>query len=521
MAAPPKRSAPDVARDAQAERDVAYNEQFFNERAEATVVAALLVGSKLVEDIDPNLFGLQKHQYLAEQILLLRAAGHDVSLTAFADYLTEQKMLEAVGGLVYVTNLYDIHPMSTETAYAIKIVERNFYRRRAEESRKTLLTLVANWADAGEIDRALGECRYWEGLHDGIAIQVKPSHFPFVSEEDLDQITPAPAILGDILYEDTIAYLYGPSGRWKSFVALDWALSIASGRTWLGRTVKKGRVYYVAAEGSRGISKRRRAWRIHHRYTGPIDFTTIPKAVDIMDPEQVALLIGDIKARGEAPVLIVLDTLARSIPGANPNDPGVANLVTHSLAAIRDAFPGVCVLTVAHMGKDKQRGIVGAKQFFDSADTVISLDGGPENQKRIEPGEVIKLESEKPKDSDPFDDILLTAKKIEWATEAGEFVSSLVIVPSTDNTSAGQPPKLAQSSLTALVALFGASSGMRANEWMRASGIKPGTFKTWSKPDLMGRGLVIEVDGVFRLSSDGEALLRGEATSRVVPFRPA
>ncbi len=43
--------------------------------------------------------------------------------------------------------------------------------------------------------------------------------------------------------------LYGRSGDGKTFVALDLALSIATGRVWQGRVVKQGPVVYVVAEG--------------------------------------------------------------------------------------------------------------------------------------------------------------------------------------------------------------------------------------------------------------------------------
>jgi hypothetical protein len=50
--------------------------------------------------------------------------------------------------------------------------------------------------------------------------------------------------------------IYGPSGHGKSFVALDWALCVATGKPWSGRPTKKGPAVYVVAEGGRGIKKR-------------------------------------------------------------------------------------------------------------------------------------------------------------------------------------------------------------------------------------------------------------------------
>ncbi len=43
--------------------------------------------------------------------------------------------------------------------------------------------------------------------------------------------------------------LYGPTGIGKTFLALDWAMSICSGQPWFGQEVRKGQVLYVLAEG--------------------------------------------------------------------------------------------------------------------------------------------------------------------------------------------------------------------------------------------------------------------------------
>ena len=42
------------------------------------------------------------------------------------------------------------------------------------------------------------------------------------------------------------AVIYGPSGEGKTFVALDWALSVATGRSWQGKQTKQGPVVYIA-----------------------------------------------------------------------------------------------------------------------------------------------------------------------------------------------------------------------------------------------------------------------------------
>src|SRR4030095_2900240 len=76
---------------------------------------------------------------------------------------------------------------------------------------------------------------------------------------------PAPDwLIQGILALGVMAGLYGPSGHGKSFVALAWALCIATGRDWFGRATSQGPVIYVAAEGGRSIRKRVQAWMNDH-----------------------------------------------------------------------------------------------------------------------------------------------------------------------------------------------------------------------------------------------------------------
>lgn len=516
-------NAQDVADEASADRAIERNMQVYSDMAERTVLAALLRNSpSLPEDLDPHIFYRDQHQVLADHVLAMRANGHEPDMVSLVDDLLHHDKLAQAGGADYVSDMYELRPMSTETLRALRIVQRDFYRRRAEHARYELLQATANWKSAEEITRKLEECRYWDDLQAGAASEARPTRFRFLSVEELDAMPPSRPLLGDLLFEDTIAYLYGPSGRWKTFIALDWALSIACGIDWLGRTVKRGRVIYVAAEGSRGIRKRRRAWRVRHPEVRDYSmFRCVPQPVNLMDAEQVQAFIEDVKAQGEPPDLIVFDTLARSMAGGDENATKDANLVTDSLGRIKAAFD-CCVLCVHHTGKDVGRGLRGSSAIFANADTVI-LVNGKEGEAKIEPGETIKLVSEKPKDSEPFQDIILTAEVAKYPVDddGREWDSSLVIVGAGADAGrqSGKVQKLSMSCLTALVALSSAT-GMRATEWQRASGIKKGTFMTYTKPELITRGLAVEVGGVFQITAEGRSLLNGQPAGRLVPFRP-
>src|SRR5687768_9638876 len=88
--------------------------------------------------------------------------------------------------------------------------------------------------------------------------------------------------------------IYGPSGEGKSFVALDWALSVATGRDWQGHATKKGTVLYVVAEGGRGIKKRIAAWKQNQGITKLANAYFVLEAVQLRERSDYERLVGGI-----------------------------------------------------------------------------------------------------------------------------------------------------------------------------------------------------------------------------------
>jgi len=171
-----------------------------------------------------------------------------------------------------------------------------------------------------------------------------------LTSDQLDaEPAPVPLIAGH-LYRDTISELWGKPGCGKSFLAMDWALCIASGKAWQGHAVTQGPVLYIVGEGLAGIGKRRRAWEAAwgHRDNGAM--TWLRGAVPLME-------IGWVDALAEAvadrqPVLVVIDTLSRSIAGHNENAPETMSAVVRNADRIREAAGGAAVQFVHHATKD-------------------------------------------------------------------------------------------------------------------------------------------------------------------------
>lgn len=221
------------------------------------------------------------------------------------------------------------------------------------------------------------------------------------SLRDLADMPPqAPLIHGNILFQRTTAWLAGMPGTYKSFVALDWAMCIATGRSWLGREVEQGRVLYIAGEGASGMWQRANAW-LHRR---GLDLDATDDAIDFKGPtdlldQTTRMMLSHLASDGFWS-MVVVDTQARVTPGVNENakeemDPFI-RFITH-LAADK----GSTVLTVHHATKDGANPLRGSGSILGAADSVFVLtkeDGVElevelkvEKQKETETGEIIPL----------------------------------------------------------------------------------------------------------------------------------
>lgn len=301
--------------------------------------------------------------------------------------------------------------------------------------------------------------------------------YQLLTAEQAEALEPSQGILGDILYESSVAILYAKSGRWKSFLGLAMGFACATGGTLFGRRSRQGSVVYIAAEGARNIGKRITALRMQHdRHGETIPLYVLGRSVNLLDASGVRRLISDIRAQlGDAPLLVIIDTMARSMPGGNENDAKDINAVYDAAQAIKEAF-GCCALIVHHDGKETTRGARGSSAIYGNADTVLRITGH-EASTTIFPGDTVKLECEKPKDDAPFDAISFTTEKRQWATESGVFYSSLVVTPSVTQEEADEPrplTELQESVLSVLTAVF--PDGLTSAEWEEESGVSERTF---------------------------------------------
>ena len=191
-----------------------------------------------------------------------------------------------------------------------------------------------------------------------------------VSLNDIGVGKPQPWSIDGALSGTTL--LWGEPGIGKSFVAMSMAVSIASGRPWIGHKVKQGAVVYVAGEGGEeAVGLRLRTalfeWQIdlddeYDRIeVAPIHVVT-PGVNLVPGPSELTDLIGlepEIRPR-----LIVIDTLSRCFIGDENKQDDMGRFV-RSLDLLRHHYESD-LLVIHHA--NRQHEIRGSSVLFGAAD---------------------------------------------------------------------------------------------------------------------------------------------------------
>ena len=198
------------------------------------------------------------------------------------------------------------------------------------------------------------------------------SRFRILRDAELEALPDPEFLLAPFLLQRSLTVVYGPPAAGKSFLLLDWASCIASGRSWLGHAVSPGPAVYIAGEGIGGIRKRVQAWKHERRHTGPIGLFIVTSAVQLHMPEHVFALRDELLATiGRPPALIIADTLSRCMVGGDENSSRDIGQAIAGADFLRDQL-GATVLLAHHALKNGEAER-GSSALRGAADTMFSL----------------------------------------------------------------------------------------------------------------------------------------------------
>lgn len=245
-----------------------------------------------------------------------------------------------------------------------------------------------------------------------------------LSWDELMNLPTPDFLISGYVVEGSFTLMYGPPANGKTFMALDMALSIATGKDWHGREVQQGAVIYIAAEGVGGLPKRGRAWATYYQKFKGLPFWTVPLPINFSSEKQVdQLKIGIakiLKQHGGVCRAIFVDTVAKSLLGYDENSSADTGSFISTCSQLQKQFQAA-VIGIHHSGKDASRGMRGSSAFLGGVDTSLRVTKNDED--------VVVLHVEKQKESEPANDAAFYMHKVMLISPDGEGESSIVLLP--------------------------------------------------------------------------------------------
>jgi hypothetical protein len=205
-----------------------------------------------------------------------------------------------------------------------------------------------------------------------------PSLFELLSVTAIKNLPDPEWLIDGMVIDRGLGFVFGPPGCGKSFITLGQALSIACGlESWWGRKIaRKGPVIYISSEGVGDIKFRLRAWENHLGVKADdAPFYLIRQTINFMLDTDVDRLLRTIttlcEQLGELPVLIVVDTVSRVLPGADENLQKDMTLFIKACDEVRETF-GATVIGVHHTSR--QGNMRGSTVFDGAGDFLFGIE---------------------------------------------------------------------------------------------------------------------------------------------------
>jgi hypothetical protein len=361
------------------------------------------------------------------------------------------------------------------------------------------------WAEGGtteQLDQLLADAPWWTSAEDVSEPEAQEKDEParrlytLISDVEAETLPPPIWSIDGIYPENAFVVVFGQRGKGKTFLALGWAFSHGTGLPWLERTVTKGPVIYVLAEGRGGLGKRVRAQKQHLRLEGPADVHFITTAVPMLNIAEVDRLICTIETLGTPPSAIVWDTLSRTFIGGDENSSKDMASYVAAIDRVKETVGGTAIVQhhTGHSTTDRERG---SSVLGGAADTICAL--------RDEDG--LQLTCEKQKDAQEFTPIPLSLYVMQ---EAGSCVLK------HGGTYVELVPPWARSGLARFHDMFG-ENWASSSDWKESSEVKPSTFNRMRNL-LTLRHLVARMEVGrsvrYRITEEGLRMLRFQQVPR-------
>lgn len=189
--------------------------------------------------------------------------------------------------------------------------------------------------------------------------------FAWMDETQFVNMEPPQWLLKDIFTRDSIAMMYGPSGHYKSFIAMNLAAEVAQ----MGECS-----FYVAAEGiARMARKDYPAWKLAYAEERILPFYLVEDMPLADAPEDYTAFADSIRAKaaGRPVGIIFIDTLNRAMLGLEENSAKDTAKVIQACLFLKKVFH--CTVVVVHHTPKDGSDPRGSSALYAGFDTVLKV----------------------------------------------------------------------------------------------------------------------------------------------------
>ena len=237
-------------------------------------------------------------------------------------------------------------------------------------------------------------------------------------------------LLHHVIEAKVVAVLAGPRASFKSFIALDWAMRVATA----GNPVA-----LLSGEGG-GLGRRVKAWM--QTFGGGQDLRALPvlaleRPLNLNREEEMAMLVEAMDKAGIRPTLVVIDTLSKFSAGMDENsNQEVAAYLSAVSRFIRERYDA-SVLIVAHSGHGDADRPRGASALMANPDSEFIV------KRAAQPNTHVEVTRQRFKDTGELPNLAYEAEVIDLgaADRYGERLTSLVM---RQSVAQGEKPITAQ-----------------------------------------------------------------------------
>jgi hypothetical protein len=207
-------------------------------------------------------------------------------------------------------------------------------------------------------------------INDGT--EVSKAALSLMTIPDLLRLPPPEYLIENILPDKGVAIMAGKSGDMKSFLAILFTMSVATGMDIGGLKVKPGKSLYMMNEGQAGFGLRCQAWLNHNDFPSPDTFKAITMTPNLMRSETVTPFIEAIRQENFDPDFIVLDTFSKAIIGGDDNQTKDVSQALDTAYGLANEFDAL-VLIIDHVGKDAKKGVRGSYAKYGNVDAIVMV----------------------------------------------------------------------------------------------------------------------------------------------------